>query len=155
MNTFRGTPKKLSSILYDLDSNKVYELKEYKEQRNKKQNSKYWKMIGELSLATKIGIEEIHFDMLKNYSQRYEILVPSDKEIRGIDYYEKKSTISKNGKEYTVYHVFTPSHELNESEFAILISGLIEECKQVGIDTRSPEEIKRDEVIYDISNRPR
>lgn len=148
MNTFRGTPKKLNSILYDLDANKVYELKEYKEQRNKKQNSKYWKLVGELSLVTKIGIEEIHFDMLKNYSQRYEILVPSDKEIRGIDYFEKKSTISKNGKEYTVYHVFTPSHELNESEFAILMSGLIEECKQVGIDTRSPEEIQREEMLY-------
>lgn len=148
MNTFRGTPKKLNSILYDLDANKVYELKEYKEQRNKKQNSKYWKLVGELSLVTKIGIEEIHFDMLKNYSQRYEILVPSDKEIRGIDYFEKKSTISKNGKEYTVYHVFTPSHELNESEFAILMKGLIEECKQVGIDTRSPEEIQREEMLY-------
>ena len=148
MNTFRGTPKKLNSILYDLDANKVYELKEYKEQRNKKQNSKYWKLVGELSLVTKIGIEEIHFDMLKNYSQRYDILVPSDKEIRGIDYFEKKSTISKNGKEYTVYHVFTPSHELNESEFAILMSGLIEECKQVGIDTRSPVEIQREEMLY-------
>lgn len=148
MNTFRGTPKKLNSILYDLDANKVYELKEYKEQRNKKQNSKYWKLVGELSLVTKIGIEEIHFDMLKHYSQRYEILVPSDKEIRGIDYFEKKSTISKNGKEYTVYHVFTPSHELNESEFAILMKGLIEECKQVGIDTRSPEEIQREEMLY-------
>ena len=148
MNTFRGTPKKLNSILYDLDANKVYELKEYKEQRNKKQNSKYWKLVGELSLVTKIGIEEIHFDMLKNYSQRYEILVPSDKEIRGIDYFEKKSTISKNGKKYTVYHVFTPSHELNESEFAILMKGLIEECKQVGIDTRSPEEIQREEMLY-------
>ncbi|MBR6689722.1 MAG: hypothetical protein IKL65_00125 [Bacilli bacterium] len=148
MSTYRGTPKKLSSILYDLDANKVYELKEYKEQRNKKQNSKYWKLLGELSLVTKIGIEEIHFDMLKNYSQRYEILVPSDKEIRGIDYFEKKSTISKNGKEYTVYHVFTPSHELNESEFAILMKGLIEECKQVGIDVRSPEEIRREEMLY-------
>lgn len=148
MNTFRGTPKKLNSILYDLPQDKVYELKEYKEQRNKKQNSKYWKLVGELSLVTKIGIEEIHFDMLKNYSQRYEILVPSDKEIRGIDYFEKKSTISKNGKEYTVYHVFTPSHELNESEFAILMKGLIEECKQQGIDTRSPEEIQREEMLY-------
>lgn len=148
MSIYRGIPRKLNSILYDLPQDKVYELKEYKEQRNKKQNSKYWKLVGELSLVTKIGIEEIHFDMLKNYSQRYEILVPSDKEIRGIDYYEKKSTISKNGKEYTVYHVFTPSHELNESEFAILMKGLIEECKQVGIDTRSPEEIQREEMLY-------
>ena len=149
MSTYRGTPKKLNSILYDLDQDKVYELKEYKQQRNKQQNSKYWKLISELSLVTKIGIEELHYDMLKNYSQRYEILVPSDIELRGIEYYEQKSKLIKNGREYTVYHVFTPSHELNTSEFAILMQGLCDECKAQGIDTRSPDEIRRDEVLYD------
>ena len=44
--------------------------------------------------------------------------------------------------------MFTPSQELNESEFSILMKGLIEECKQVGIDTRSPEEIQREEMLY-------
>ena len=150
MSTYRGTPKKLNSILYDLDQRKVYELKEYKQQRNLQQNSKYWKLISELSLVTKIGIEEIHFDMLKNYSQRYEILVPSDIELRGIEYYERKSQIVKNGREYTVYHVFTPSHELNTSEFAILMQGLVEECKLQGIDVRSPDEIRRDEMLYEL-----
>ena len=150
MNTYRGTPKKLSSILYDLEADKVYELKEYKEKRNNKQNSRYWVMLSELSLVLKKGIEELHFEMLKNYSQRYEILVPNDYEIRGIEYYEKKSKIVKNGKEFCVCHVYTPSHELNTSEFAILMQGLIDECQSVGIDVRSPDEIKRDEGLYGI-----
>ena len=149
MKSFVGIPKKVIEFLYDQDKEKVFEVKEYKEKRNNKQNSKYWKLISELSLKTKIGIEELHFDMLKNYSKRYEILVPSEEVIRGIEYYETKSKISRNGKEFTVYHVFTPSHELNESEFAILMSGLIEECKLQGIETRSPEEIKRDESLYE------
>lgn len=155
MSIYRGQPIKLIQYLYEQDKDKVFEIKEYKEKRNNNQNSKYWKLLGELSLVLKIGIEELHFQMLKNYSQRYEILVPSEIGIRGIEYYEEKSKISKNGKEYTVYHVFTPSHELNTSEFAMLMSGLIEECKQVGIDTRSPDEIKRDEGLYDFSNRSR
>ena len=149
MTTYRGTPKKLSSILYDLEADKVYELKEYKDKRNDKQNRRYWKLLGELSLVLKKGIEELHFDMLKNYSQRYEICVPRDYEVRGIDYYDIKSKIIKNGKEYYVCHVYVPSHELNTSEFAILMQGLMEECKNVGIDVRSPEEIKRDEELYD------
>ena len=149
MSTYRGTPKKLNSILYDLDQDKIYELKEYKQQRNKQQNSKYWALISELSLVTKIGIEELHFEMLKNYSQRYEILVPSEIELRGVEYYEEKSMIRRNGREYTVYHVFTPSHELNTSEFAILMQGLCDECKAQGIDVRSPDEIRRDEILYE------
>ena len=148
MGKYRGTPKKLIDYLYEQDKEKVFEITEYKEKRNNKQNSRYWKLLSELSLVLKIVIEELHFEMLKNYSQRYEILVPSEKEVRGIEYYEKKSKIIRNGKEYTVYHVFTPSHELNTSEFAILLNGLMQECKNVGIDTRSPDEIKREEGLY-------
>lgn len=146
----KGSPEKLAQYLFQLDKNKIYEIKEVKDKRGLNSNAKYWKLLSELSLVLKIGIEELHFNMLKNYSQRYEILVPSEIGVRGIEYYEKKSTISRNGKEFTVYHVFTPSHELNTQEFALLMSGLIEECKQVGIETRSPDEIKRDEVLYEI-----
>lgn len=144
-----GNALKLIEFLYIQDKDKLYEVKEYKKKRNNNQNSRYWKLINELSLKTKISVEELHFNMLKNYSQRYEILVPADKEIRGIEYYEKKSKINKNGKEFYVYHVYTPSHELKTDEFAILLDGLIQDCKQQGIDTRSPDEIKREEAMYE------
>ena len=142
-----GNAIKIIQWLYNKDKDELYEIRKYKKQRNKEQNKKYWKLIGEMSLKTKLGTEEIHFNMLKSYSQRYEILVPSESQIRGIEYYEQKSTIKKNGKEFNVYHVYTPSHELNESEFAILLQGLCEECKQLGIETRSPEEIAIDEQL--------
>ena len=145
----KGTPEKLAQYLFQLDKNKIYEIKEVKNKRGLNSNAKYWKLLNELSLVLKIGIEELHLNMLKSYSQRYEILVPSEIDIRGIEYYEKKSTITKNGKEFTVYHVFTPSHELKENEFAILLQGLCEECNQQGIETRSPDEIARDEVFYE------
>lgn len=142
-----GNALKIIQWLYSRDKDELYEIRKYKKQRNKEQNKKYWKLIGELSLKTKLGTEEIHFQILKSYSQRYEILVPSDSQIRGIEYYEQKSTITKNGKEFNVYHVYTPSHELNESEFAILLQGLCEECKQLGIETRSPDEIEMDKHL--------
>lgn len=136
-----GNVLKIIQWLCDQDKNKLFEIKEYKEKRNKKQNKKYWKLLGELSLKTKIGIEELHFEMLKSYSPRYEILVPNESSVRGIEYYEKKSKIVKNGKEFYVYHVYTPSHELNTAEFAILLKGLCEECRQQGIETLSPQEL--------------
>ena len=80
--------------------------------------------------------------MLKAFSPRYDICVPVETEIRGIEYYERKSKIIKNGKEFYVYHVYTPSHELNTSEFAILLEGLCYECKEQGIETLSPNELK-------------
>lgn len=144
-----GNALKLIEFLYIQDKDKLYEVKEYKKKRNNNQNSKYWKLLFELSLKTKISVEELHFNMLKNYSQRYEILVPADKEIRGIEYYERKSKIVKDGKEFYIYHVYTPSHELNTKEFALLLQGLVEECQIQGIETRSYDEIKREEAMYE------
>ena len=126
----------------------IFDVKVHKEQRNKKQNDKYYKLLNELAKKLKKGWREIHFDMLKNYSVTYEMMVPEETEIRGIEYYEKKSTIIKNGKKFTVYHVYTPSHELKTDEFAILLDGLIQEAEQQGIDTRSPSEILMEEQIY-------
>ena len=143
----KGNALKLIQWLYEQDKEKVFEVKEYREKRNKEQNKKYWKLLGELSLKMKIGIEDLHFQMLKFYSPRFEILVPVENEIRGIEYYDKKSKIVKNGKEFNVYHVYTPSHELNTNEFSILLEGLCGECKSQGIETRSPEEILRDNQL--------
>lgn len=140
-----GQPLKLIEFLYVQDKDKLFEVKEYKKKRNNNQNSRYWKIINELSKKLKIGVEELHFNMLKNYSTRFEMLVPATTEIRGIEYYERKSKIVKDGKEYIVYHVYTPSHELKTDEFAILLDGLIQEAIQQGIDARSPDEILRDD----------
>ena len=142
-----GNALNIINWLYQQDKQQLFEIKQYKSQRNKDQNKKYWKLLGELSLKTKIGIEELHFEMLKNYSQRCEVLIPAEKQLRGIEYYEQKSTISRNGKEYRVYHVYTPSHELTTEEFAILLEGLCNECKEQGIETRSPEEMERDNQL--------
>lgn len=139
----RGTVKQLIPYMLELDDTKIYEVKEYKEKRNLDQNAKYWKLLNELALTLKIGVEELHFKMLKDYSQRYEILVPKDIKLRGIEYYERKSKIIRNGQEFIVYQVFTPSHELNTREFALLLQGLCDECKEQGIETLSPNELKK------------
>lgn len=144
----KGTPLKLIQWLYEQDKEKIYEIREYKEKRNLEQNNKYWKLLNELALKLKISIEELHFSMLKNYSQRYEILVPSSFTLRGIQYYEKKSKIVKDNKEFYVYNVYTPSHELNTEEFSLLLEGLCNECKEQNIDTRSPNEILKEEQLW-------
>ena len=138
-----GNKKQCIDWLLETDEDK-FKVDIYKEKRNKNQNAKYWELINQLSRKTKISVEELHFDMLKNYSPRYEILVPYTTQLRGIEYYEKKSAIMKNGIKFIVYHVYTPSHELKTDEYAILLEGLVEECKQQGIETRSPDEIMKE-----------
>ncbi len=143
-----GNAYKLIKWLYEQDKQQLFQIKKYKEKRNRKQNAKYWTLLSELSLKMKIGIEELHFQLLKFYSPRYEIEVPSGTEIRGIEYCEKKSMVCREtGEVFDIYHVYTPSHELKTDEFAILLEGLCDECRRQGIETRSPEEIERDNQL--------
>lgn len=128
----------------------IFEVNIYKKQRNNDQNAKYWKLLNQLAKKIRMSVDKLHFEMLKSYSVRYEILVPSETTLRGIEYYEKKSAIKKNDKYFNVYHVYTPSHELKTDEFAILLDGLIQEAEQQGIETRSPSEIERDSKLYGI-----
>lgn len=137
-------PRELAYKLVDLDKDKLYELKEYKFKRNKDQNAKYWKLLYELAKKLKMNIEELHFQMLKDFSVRYQICVPHKQKLRGIQYKEKIGTRKKeNGNLWDIYMIYTPSHELNTAEFAFLMTGLIQECEVQGIDTVSPNEKKQ------------
>ena len=143
-----GNKKQCIDWLLETEAD-IFEANIYKKQRNNDQNAKYWKLLNELAKKIRISVDKLHFEMLKNYSVRYEILVPSETTLRGIEYYEKKSTIKKNDKYFNVYHVYTPSHELKTDEFAILLDGLMQEAIQQGIDVRSPSEIERDAQLYE------
>lgn len=144
-----GNALKLIEFLYIQDKDKLYEVKEYKKKRNNNQNSRYWTLLYKLSLKLKIGVQELHKQMLRDYSKQGVICALSDYDMSGVKYYDIKSKFKKDGKEYIVYQVYTPSHELKTDEFAILLDGLIQECIQQGIDTRSLDEIKRDEAMYE------
>ena len=144
-----GNALKLIEFLYIQDKDKLYEVKLYKEKRNNNQNSRYWTLLYKLSLKLKIGVQELHKQMLRDYSKQGVICALSDYDMSGVKYYDIKSKFKKDGKEYIVYQVYTPSHELKTDEFAILLDGLIQEAIQQGIDVRSPEEIRRDEMLYE------
>ena len=141
-----GNKNKIITWLLNQEEKKIFEIKKYKEKRNLDQNAKYYKLLNELALTLKIGTEELHFEMLKNYSVRYQILIPKETELRGIKYYELKKTIKKDNKLFNIYEVYVPSHELKTDEFAMLLNGLIEECREQNLEVRSPNEIREEEL---------
>ena len=51
-------------------------------------------------------------------------------------------------KEFTHYCVLRPTHEYNSAEMSILIDGTVEEAKQLGIPTITPNEIARMKELW-------
>ncbi len=52
------------------------------------------------------------------------------------------------GKEFTHYCVLRPTHEYDSQEMSALIDGTVEEAKELGIQTMTPNEIERMKQLW-------
>ena len=142
-----GTPEELSMYLWNLDKEKKYEIKEYKQKRSLSQNSYAWVLINELANKMRISKEEMYIQLLEDYSQCLMIPVEKGKKPNGyFKYYKYIATTNINGKEADYYKVFKGSSEFNTEEMSIFLDGIIQECKQLDIQTLTPQEIALMEI---------
>lgn len=137
-----GTPENLSRYLWKLDKDKIYEIKEHKSKRSLSQNAYAWKLISEIGNILNKSKEDIYLEMLKDYGQSEIVSILSIVNPAGyFKYYEKIGTGIVNNKEFTHYKIFKGSSEFDSKEMNIFINGIVEECKQLDIETMTPEEI--------------
>ncbi len=134
------------------------EIKEHREKRSLDANAYYWVLLGKLHKALKISSSYCHNLMLRRYGtlERFDekpvyLVVPDTDEAAAkadeADTYHIKPTSSvrtgKDGKSYRTYMLLRGSHDYNTEEMSALIDGIVEECKQVGIETLTPLELER------------
>ena len=147
-----GTPKELIKRLLELDQDKKYEIKEYKENRSLDANAYYWSLINQLANVLRISKEELHFKMLKEHSQRLIVTLPELYNPSGyFKYFEEYKRGKLKGQAVVQYLVYKPSSEMNSKEFSILLDGLENECREQGIETL--EERKVREMIERMENK--
>lgn len=116
-------------------------------------NSYFHVLLGKLADKMETSRPECKNLILGRYGQRefdddgniIEILVPSK---INMQFREDIHTVpvgyeEVNGVEMTRYQVSRGSHTLNRAEMAILINGLVEEAKEYGIETLTPDELAR------------
>lgn len=138
-----GNKIKLINYLVIQDDKKEFTLTEKKKRRSLDQNSYYWQLLNELAQIMSIPSETLHFELIKKSCPFMEIMIPSNQEIKGIRYYEILRTIKRDDKLFDIIRVYAGSSELNSKEFSILLDSLIEECKEQGIETLTPDELER------------
>ena len=144
-----GNANAIIQWLFDQqDAEKLYEIKEKKSKRSLTANAYYWSLLNQLASAMRASSEEVHFMMLKRYGVCEVVSVRSDIKVDGyFRYYEAIGQSDLDGKEFTHYKIYKGSSEMNSKEFSILLDGLISECEEVGIPTRTPAEVAKLEYI--------
>lgn len=137
-----GTSNKIITYLLEQAKDKKFEVKEYKEKRSLNANNYFWKLTTELADVLKLDKEEMYFLLLQRYGQSEMVSVLADIDVSSyFKYYTEAGETALNGKLFKHYKVYKGSSEMNTKEMSILIDGLVGECEQQGIQTKSQEEI--------------
>lgn len=149
-----GTPIQIIQWLYNQEKDKQFEIKEHKVKRSLDANSYSWVLIQKI--ADKIGNtkEEVYRVAIKDVGQ-FEILPIRDD---AVDTF--KSAWTKKGlgwicetlgesklRGYTNVIAYYGTSCYTSDKMARFIDYLVQECKQLGIETLSPDELARLKAI--------
>lgn len=139
-----GNIEQIIQYLFKQDKTKQYEVKEYKEKRSLNANNYAWKLITEIANVMKISKEEVYIEMLKIYGQSEMVSVLSEIDVsKYFKYYLEAGESILNGKKFKHYKVYMGSSEMNTKQMSILIDGIVQEAKQLDIETMTPSELSR------------
>lgn len=144
-----GKADELIKWLSNQDKEKIFEVKEHKQKRSLTANAYAWSLIGKISDAMRTTKEETYLTMLKRYGQSEIVSVISSIDVSGyFKYYEPIAKVRLQGKVFTHYRVYKGSSEYDSKEMAVLIDGIVEDAKELEIETLPPDEIARLKAIW-------
>ena len=152
--TFTGTKQDIQLFLYKLSKDTVWDVKidKHRNKRSLNANAYSWALQNEIANALKLSKEEVHFQMLKDYGQRdYVSLLANVNPKDYTDYYEEQGIFKKNGNTFKSYLFYKPTHKYNSREMAIFIEGVVQEARNLDIETLEDKEIN--ELIKDMEKR--
>ncbi len=114
----------------------------YREKRSLNANAYAWKLITEIGNELNAGKDEIYLKMLKRYGQSDLISVLEHIPIQDyVKYYDEAGESKLNGKLFKHYKVYKGSSEFDTREMSIFIDGIVSEAKELGIQTKTPNEL--------------
>lgn len=129
------------------------ELKKYRKQRSRDANSYFHVLVGEMAAVLNVSRQQIKNEMIGRYGQP-EII--DDKNVYFTTQLEPEYTQELNEPHLVLTHVecerdeisysymvMRGSHTYNTKEMSILIDGTVQEAKDLGIETLTPNELER------------
>ena len=120
-----------------------YEVKEYRRKRSLTANGYYHALLHDLASALRTTADELHPQLIMRYSVVDEDLPPITikawADATRLPGYWK---LVKSDGTWNAYIRIKGSSEMNSKEFSRLLDGLIEECKEVGVETLPPYKVK-------------
>lgn len=141
---YRATAQAAAFCYQHGQGNYDAELKQHREKRSLNANAYFWALVGKISDILRADKDEVYLEMLKRYGQSDLVSVVAD--VPAADYFryfEEAGQSALNGKLFKHYRVYKGSSEFDTREMSILIDGVVQEAKDLGIETLTTEELER------------
>ena len=133
------------------------EVKQHRKRRSLDANAYYWVLITKAAKRLRISNNRAHNLMLRRYGalevidgQVVYLVLPDidEAEERALEsetYHIRPTSqvkIGKDGKQYRTYIMLKGSSEYDTAEMSRLINGIVDECKEMGIETMPPDQLE-------------
>ena len=141
-----GKIEKFLPLIFKLDKDTVYDVKidKHIEKRSLNANAYLWKLVTEIGNVLNKSKEEVYLQMLIDYGQSEMVSILSEIDVKGyFKYYKLAGTSILNGKEFNHYKIYKGSSEYDTKEMSILLNGVVQEAKNLGIKTKDDIELER------------
>lgn len=141
-----GKIDKFLPLIFRLDKDTVYDVKidKHREKRSLNANAYLWKLVTEIGNILNKSKEEVYLQMLIDYGQSEMVSILSEIDVKGyFKYYKLAGTSILNGKEFNHYKIYKGSSEYDTKEMSILLNGVVQEAKNLGIKTKDDIEVER------------
>lgn len=141
-----GKIEKFLPLIFRLDKDTVYDVKidKHREKRSLNANAYLWKLVTEIGNVLNKSKEEVYLQMLIDYGQSEMVSILSEIDVKGyFKYYKLAGTSILNDKEFNHYKIYKGSSEYDTKEMSILLNGVVQEAKNLGIKTKDDIELER------------
>ena len=122
-------------------------------------NNYHWLLCEQMAKILKTSKYEVHNQMLMHYGtdwldnedkRSYVLMKDDDRYLRleTTHYRPTDATEDRKGTMYRWFVLLLPSHLMDTAQMSALIDGTVSEAKELGIDTRTPDEIERMKQLW-------
>lgn len=146
-----GKREKIVVWLMNQPEDVEYECVKRSKKRSRSANAYFHVLCQKVAEKTQQSLYEVKNQMISDFGQVDTecgtVILKDEIEWRKLEVLHLHPTtatrVLDDGKLYRVYYVMRGSHTYDTKEMARLIDGIVQECKQLDIETLPPEELKK------------
>ena len=121
--------------------------KKYRNKRSLDSNAYAWVLIQKIAEAIHSDKQTVYLDMLKQYSRAFEHIIVRPEAVEAVTSVYATSVdlgeVNLNGQPGRQLQIYFGSSTFDTKEMSVFIDGIVETCKELGIETLPPDELER------------